>query len=928
MAEEDLIFGKNRHFFGGIEPSNMQAFNVTRDTSANKVAITATLPADTVIDGQTLCSVAGAVIRRSTTNYPTDEFSGELVADIKSSQTFYDESADITGTYYYAAFPYTTQGVYNRNPINRRVINEPQPMQAFTALSIYTPATQTAVIRLTATLPDGVAGAVIRRSTTGFPANENDGEELTTITASGTYDDDTVILNTTYYYAAFPYTSTGAYNRNPSNRLSVTPSPVIENMDPMVQFSASSEFNVEQNKAVVKIVAEMPTNAVGVVIRRSTTDYPATESDGDEIATINANETVTDDDVTVGTTYYYAAFPFTVSGYSRRTENRTTCTPTVVDDTLAAMPLFSASSMYNTSTQQASVTLTAQFPENAIGVIIRRSTSAFPATESDGDLVTTMTSAGTFTDTNVVLDTTYYYSAFPYSTKGCSRKTENRTSCKPVALDESLAAMPTFTAKSAYNASAQQATVKLTVALPTNATGVIIRKSTSGYPATETEGSAVTTMTAGGDYTDTNVVIGTTYYYAAFPYSDNGISRKTENRATCVPSKYEYLYGFDLNKADTNPATRVSYPDDVDNASYTAAKMNFGGAFSYGGWPSEGKFMPKPCMLKFDGVVDHYLNPNDYTKKTDGSGSKVADASFGGNAMMEWPKIYVKRWEENGVYHFRCSDVKMDDDWECWSNYDKNNREIPHFYTPIYFGSKDGSGRMRSISGQTNWVSTGGAQPEIDAAKACGADIWYTECLADWLLVGDLLVMMGKSTDGQGTYGNGVCGASAAIGQGTMNNKGLFWGASDKTSGVKIFGMENAWGNLWRRLAGWILDAGVQKVKITRGTKDGTTATDFNTNASGYKTVAGANLTALSGAYISAMKTEPFGRLPIAATGSSSTNECDAIYTNVSGQKYAVVGGNYNNDLLVGPFCVALNSDASISNTIVGAALSCKPLAA
>ena len=26
MAEEDLIFGKNRHFFGGIEPSNMQNF--------------------------------------------------------------------------------------------------------------------------------------------------------------------------------------------------------------------------------------------------------------------------------------------------------------------------------------------------------------------------------------------------------------------------------------------------------------------------------------------------------------------------------------------------------------------------------------------------------------------------------------------------------------------------------------------------------------------------------------------------------------------------------------------------------------------------------------------------------------------------------------------------------------------------------------
>lgn len=29
MAEEDLIFGKNRHFFGGIEPSNMRKFTAS-----------------------------------------------------------------------------------------------------------------------------------------------------------------------------------------------------------------------------------------------------------------------------------------------------------------------------------------------------------------------------------------------------------------------------------------------------------------------------------------------------------------------------------------------------------------------------------------------------------------------------------------------------------------------------------------------------------------------------------------------------------------------------------------------------------------------------------------------------------------------------------------------------------------------------------
>ena len=72
MAEEDLIFGKNRHFFGGIEPSNMQ--NFTAVIKGEHVKITAQLPADTVINGQTLGTVEGAVIRRKTTDYPKDEF--------------------------------------------------------------------------------------------------------------------------------------------------------------------------------------------------------------------------------------------------------------------------------------------------------------------------------------------------------------------------------------------------------------------------------------------------------------------------------------------------------------------------------------------------------------------------------------------------------------------------------------------------------------------------------------------------------------------------------------------------------------------------------------------------------------------------------------------------------------------------------------
>lgn len=402
----------------------------------------------------------------------------------------------------------------------------------------------------------------------------------------------------------------------------------------------------------------------------------------------------------------------------------------------------------------------------------------------------------------------------------------------------------------------------------------------------------------------------------------------TNKTITVNASFRKYLYGFDINLNDSNPSTRVSYPSDVDNSAFAKAAMNFGGTFSYGGWPSTpgSKFMPRPCMLKYNGTVAYYLNHNDLTKKVDGTASDVANINFGGNAMMEWPKIYVKRWESNGVYHFRCSDVKVDSDYECWSNYDKNNKEIPHFYTSIFFGSKDNSNRLRSISGQANMVSNM-PQSEILYAEANGTDIWYTEVVADRFLIQDLLVMMFKNTNLQAAIGMGVVGGdsdSEPIAQGTMNTKGMFWGSNDKISGVKVFGMENWWGNIGRHVAGWVLVDNMQMLKLTRGTKDGTTVTDYNLDGNGYLHT-GVALT--TDGYINVMITKKYGRLPLATHGSSTTYEADYIY-NYTGTRYAIMGGDWCGDLEAGPFYTDLSRSATSSAYNTGAALSCKPLAA
>ena len=492
--------------------------------------------------------------------------------------------------------------------------------------------------------------------------------------------------------------------------------------------------------------------------------------------------------------------------------------------------------------------------------------------------------------------------------------------------------MQKFTAESVHVGGQPQ--VKLTATLPASVTGctiagAVIRRSTTGYPVNESDGSQVANITSSGTYYDTNVEAGIIYYYAAFPYSTDGVyntNNVSANQASCEVSSYEYLFGYDLVKSTSNPSGRVTYPSDVDNVNFTPAKMNFGGSFNYGSWnfePGE-MFMPRPCMLTYAGVVDHYLNPNDYTKKIDGTASSVANTSFGGNAMMEWPKIYTKRWEENGVYHFRCSDIPQDDTWDCWCNYDRNNNEIDHFYTPIYFGSNVSS-KLRSISGQANMVSQN-ATTEINYAKANGSD-WYTEVLADRLLIQDLLVMMGKSTDCQTVFGSGRSDTNSAVNTGTMNSRGMFWGSNNGTDGVKVFGMEHLWGNLWRRTAGWMNVNGTQKVKLTRGTHDGSTATDYNTDGNGYISVSGATPSGTSGGYISSMKTEAYGRIPVKASGSSSTYEADGLYYSNSGTMYALVGGYWDSDLLCGPFCADLRVAASGSGSDLGAALSCKPLA-
>lgn len=395
-----------------------------------------------------------------------------------------------------------------------------------------------------------------------------------------------------------------------------------------------------------------------------------------------------------------------------------------------------------------------------------------------------------------------------------------------------------------------------------------------------------------------------------------------------TPPPTPTIYGYHVNPSESDPAAAVTYVEDA--VGMTPAKMG-ASSFSYGSW-GDAWFLPKPCMLKSDGTVDYYLDPNDYSKKADGTASDIANQNYDGNVMMEFPKIYIKRvpGSADGERTVYIAQTNVDGNYKCFSNVNASNQEIDHFYMAAYDICVKSS-KTRSLSGvtlnSTNAPSTT-VSTEVSTATANGST-WYTGVWADWCLVYDLLYLMGKSLDLQGTYGQGITSGSQSAKEsyvtGSLNDKGLFYGDISGTStAVKTLGIENFWGLRYKRIAGLLTTTTSIMVKMTRGTYDGSTASDYNTTGSGYLNF---GTPANTGGYVSKMTADNvMGYKATAFSGSSSTYYCDYGYYSKpsSNTYYAYVGGDSGAGADCG-FSVILYSSASGSTWYIGGSLSCKP---
>ena len=378
-------------------------------------------------------------------------------------------------------------------------------------------------------------------------------------------------------------------------------------------------------------------------------------------------------------------------------------------------------------------------------------------------------------------------------------------------------------------------------------------------------------------------------------------------------------YGYRIKKSESDPYGRVEYL--YDAVGFTPAKMNFtSGTFDYGDW-GDVWFVTKnkPCMLKYDGTVDYYLNPNNYAYKENGASSDVTNTGYSGNAMASFPLCWVYRYEDDNYQYEIVSNIKYDDNYKAYAHTKSDGTIADYFYWGLFSGS-DGSSsaKMRSLSGRTPMKSNT-ATVEVTASKLNGSG-WYTHTWSQKELIRTLLTLMGKSTNSQAIYGNGNCRSASSdsvLSTGSLISKGQFWGTSaNSTSQVKAFHVERIWGDQWDRLAGIIYNDNQMYIKMTPEGQG------YRINDMVGYTNTGISISGSSGGYISSTVCTEYGMIPNTVSGSSTTYFADGCWY-ASGLCYGLTGASAaHSSGFGGSAALCVDYGPSNSNWNYGACLS------
>lgn len=343
------------------------------------------------------------------------------------------------------------------------------------------------------------SGVTIRRSASSYPSTATDGIAVTSSHVGTTFTD-ADLDEGTYYYSIFNETVDGYYGAAATSTVTIDLPP----MAPIVSAEVTDSNTISLSWSV-------PLDTANFVLRRDTTSFPITHTDGLAVTTTLSTVTSMVDGSMPDSIYYYSLFAVDAGGnYS------TAGTASVlVDTTPPTSPTLSVTASGST------VSLSWDTPLTTDSFSLRRSITGFPTSTSDGTSVTS-TSDTNFTDTSLE-DGIHYYSLFAFDSHG----NRSNAGTASVSIDTTTPNTP-----SDFSALTSGSSVYLTWSNPVDAdfASSTIRRSTTSFPSSITDGLPVTSTTA-TSYTDISLSDGT-YYYSIFSADTTGnISERSTSTA-------------------------------------------------------------------------------------------------------------------------------------------------------------------------------------------------------------------------------------------------------------------------------------------------------------------------------------------------------------------------------------------------------------
>jgi len=440
------------------------------------------------------------------------------------------------------------------------------------------------------------------------------------------------------------------------------------------------------------------------------------------------------------------------------------------------------------------------------------------------------------------------------------------------------------TSGSTYTASVSFIT--LTVSITSGST-VVVTKGSYSYSKVST-GTAVFYLPETGTWSVTASLSGDTA---------TGTIACSSYTAYSITLNYYKIFGVSIDLSNSDPASAVTYTDD-------AVGMTVGSS----AWDSEPIFKDiKPCLL-LNGVVQKYLNKNNFAQDESGNSVDITSGSAG-DVMIEIPKCGVKIATSGTTLTVQITDNPnaTGDGFHYYAHTRATEGDCDKLYVGAYVGYTSSS-KLRSLSGKAPTVNqTIGTFRTQAQANGDGYDQISFYPLT---LLQCLFLIRYKNRNSQTALGRGYVDASAATNTGTTNANGMYYGTTSGTVHVKFAGIEDFWGNVFYFIDGIFSDA----------SRNILTAFDnFNDTGNGY-TSRGQGATSNIGNYMSKPQgTTETGFIAKEVNGSTTTHFCDYAYLYAS--RLAYFGGCWDSGDYAGAFRLAVYRSASSSSSGYGGRL-------